>query len=1139
MSQWQGRIDDEGLDTAWQELAVQAKDKPWLLKLLSERGAALATRYALWKRRLGRLRQGDRRRLQRRLGVGLSGAALLLALAASPGLGAPGATMTVTDGTSTILSNSACSLPEAIINANNDASTYADCGPGSGPDTITLGTDVTLTLALDTTYGNSGLPVITSPITIEGNGRTISRSSSASVDFRVMAVGAFGDLTLNSATISGGVATPASVTVAVSGAVTPDAVGYSYGGGVYLFSSTTTALGVSAQSRAIDPRPSATIRYSTISGNQADYGGGVYAGGAVLVIENSTISGNSAAVAGGGLYAWDYTTASVSYSTLSGNSAVYTGGGVQNGYYSELYMVGAVVSGNTAASGAGIFNANSSLAVGYSSIADNNFYGTTTVQANATAGDGAALDRIAARWRASQELHASRASGDTEARRERRVRESGQAAAQDAASPAHYYDYEGGGGGIFNLGGFAIVYASEVTGNSMPIGAGVVNAFSYPPFAGLIVAFSTISGNTALGMTTVLQSSGASPAATAIYYAGVGGGVAQVLSYGYVVHSTLTGNTAAYGGGMANVGSFGVLINSTLSGNSAGYLGGGIANEDGYLHLDYSTIVGNTASYGGGIHSYGGTTTVVSSVVPRLPEGASPLMRSEWAQRLSEGKGSGRLAEALERVAAGAEAHLAESRVSGQAAPKRTTYAEIILHGNVISGNTAMGITAAGAGLISPDPVSLNGNELHFVYSSYYFSGYNVFGHDGETNAQAFTGFTLDSSDIDATSDGDSVALASIVSTSLADNDSPVVAGVPPGAVVQTLALPEGSPAIDHVPNDWCEGGGSFWSEEIDQRTKPRKVDGDGVPSDNECDAGAYELQTEPIPRIIVHKQTLPDGDTTPFAFRLRGPVGRDFTLTDNQPHSTGLIPAGIYTLEEVLPPGWDPAIPLSSLTCDDGSPLSAVDLAADEVLVCRFLNYKRGNIVVKKVTIPAIAAPSFNMRLINNTSLAKTFFSLANTQQFDTGAISSVPTYKLLETVPGGWKRKNIVCSNGSPSTAIAIPPGGTVTCTVTNENSVPSNIVLSSTSVAENKAIGTLVGNLSATDAVAGDTHTFSFVNDGTPAAANNGNFQIVGSQLKTAKKFDFETKSSHNIKLQVTDSAGQTKVKAFVITIVDGPN
>ncbi len=46
-------------------------------------------------------------------------------------------------------------------------------------------------------------------------------------------------------------------------------------------------------------------------------------------------------------------------------------------------------------------------------------------------------------------------------------------------------------------------------------------------------------------------------------------------------------------------------------------------------------------------------------------------------------------------------------------------------------------------------------------------------------------------------------------------------------------------------------------------------------------------------------------------------------------------------------------------------------------------------------------------------------------------------------------------------------------------------------------------------------------------------------MGAQLKTAKKFDFEAKSSHNIKLQVTDSAGQTKVKAFVITILDGPN
>ena len=46
--------------------------------------------------------------------------------------------------------------------------------------------------------------MITSAITIEGNGNTISRSGSP--DFRILAVAGGGNLTLNSATVSGGIA---------------------------------------------------------------------------------------------------------------------------------------------------------------------------------------------------------------------------------------------------------------------------------------------------------------------------------------------------------------------------------------------------------------------------------------------------------------------------------------------------------------------------------------------------------------------------------------------------------------------------------------------------------------------------------------------------------------------------------------------------------------------------------------------------------------------------------------------------------------------------------------------------------------------------------------------------------------------
>lgn len=75
----------------------------------------------------------------------------------------------------------------------------------------------TLELAASCTYtltgheAGTGLPVITQPITIDGNGSTIVRAADAA-DFRIFDVAAGGDLRLRDLTVQGGVAT--SVTAA-------------------------------------------------------------------------------------------------------------------------------------------------------------------------------------------------------------------------------------------------------------------------------------------------------------------------------------------------------------------------------------------------------------------------------------------------------------------------------------------------------------------------------------------------------------------------------------------------------------------------------------------------------------------------------------------------------------------------------------------------------------------------------------------------------------------------------------------------------------------------------------------------------------------------------------------------------------
>ena len=307
---------DHTIAAAWDSQVKEANKTPWLADNFTKCGGELYSRFAASyaelrglprsaRRALQRqiacsgglaailpeyLQQGGRR-LQRRMAWSLAGAALLLALGQGV---ATAATITVTTNNPNIVADGQCSLIEAIVNANNDAATHADCVTGSGADTIVLpaNANVTLTNVSDNTYGPTGLPLITSQITIEGNGAVIGRQGSAPA-FGLMAVSSSGDLTLQSLTLSGGSSS-------------------ANGGGVI-------------------NRGKLSIEESTISGNTADFGGGVSSDSGTVTIENSTVSGNIASV-GGGVDNVDGQL-TITNSTISGNSANHGGGVYNSGHY--------------------------------------------------------------------------------------------------------------------------------------------------------------------------------------------------------------------------------------------------------------------------------------------------------------------------------------------------------------------------------------------------------------------------------------------------------------------------------------------------------------------------------------------------------------------------------------------------------------------------------------------------------------------------------------------------------------------------------------------------------------------------------------------------------------------------------------
>ena len=159
---------------------------------LVSRQPDLVPRVAVAATQLRALPRRQRRRLLHQWRRPLAGLALVLALGQQ------------TEGAATIPVSAGCTLVDAITAANTDTAT-GGCPAGSGADTIVLpaGSTQTLTEVNNDTYGPTGLPVISSVITIEGQGSTITRDSGVP-EFRILAVNSLGDVTLQEATVSGG-----------------------------------------------------------------------------------------------------------------------------------------------------------------------------------------------------------------------------------------------------------------------------------------------------------------------------------------------------------------------------------------------------------------------------------------------------------------------------------------------------------------------------------------------------------------------------------------------------------------------------------------------------------------------------------------------------------------------------------------------------------------------------------------------------------------------------------------------------------------------------------------------------------------------------------------------------------------------
>ncbi|MFY1616079.1 hypothetical protein [Micromonospora sp. WMMD736] len=230
-------------------------------------------------------------------------------------------------------------------------------------------------------FGPVGLPIVTQPITIDGNGSTIVRAANAT-PFRILEVGAGGDLKLRDATVKGGDDTSGlgggggGIRVDVGGRATLENIDVVFnhsngsGGGIANFGD-TRILGRSEHGGkdkdGKDKDGKDRERYgddeSRISDNGALYdGGGVHNNGN-LTVKNTRLSDNSSigtftivpiGGTGGGL-------SNSSVAVLDGvrvhhNSSGFRGGGIRTGINATTTARNIEVTENTTGSeGGGIF----------------------------------------------------------------------------------------------------------------------------------------------------------------------------------------------------------------------------------------------------------------------------------------------------------------------------------------------------------------------------------------------------------------------------------------------------------------------------------------------------------------------------------------------------------------------------------------------------------------------------------------------------------------------------------------------------------------------------------------------------------------------------------------------------------------
>ena len=107
-------------------------------------------------------------------------------------------------------------------------------------------------------------------------------------------------------------------------------------------------------------------------------------------------------------------------------------------------------------------------------------------------------------------------------------------------------------------------------------------------------------------------------------------------------------------------------------------------------------------------------------------------------------------------------------------------------------------------------------------------------------------------------------------------------------------------------------------------------------------------------------------------------------------------------------------------------------------------------------------------------------------------------------------------------------------LTIEISDVNEMPTDVVLSATSIAENAGANAIVGTLSTIDPDAANTFTYSLV--AGVGSTDNASFTLAGNELKATLPFNFEAKNSYSVRVRSTDAGGLFTEKALTLSVTD---